>query len=966
VLSAKSLTISNSTITSCTSDGIAAYGTGTTVTVTGSTVTGNAGNGLDAYSSGGITVSGTAITNNAGNGLNASSNGGITVSGAAITNNTGYAIGAEANTRISVGAGVTVSGNGAGLRNAINHRGGATTANETWGNFPGLPWEVTNGELVQTGTLTIAAGTIVRFTSSGGLYITGILSAIGTSANPITLTSAKATPAPGDWTGIIFQPNNTGSQIKYATVAYGGNTGVYGASIMIHAGSQILDHVTVQNSGASGIKLDGGVASLSFVTMVGSAVDGFISISSQASTIINSSFIGNSAGAENANFNFVIPAQFNYWGSPSGPSGSGAGTGQYVNSAITFEPWLLDNASGPQYFTSLSQQNRTFDPVVGVNMTLTFATALSGAWSVTIKNSTNTAVRTITGTGATGSISWDGKSDGGILQPDGNYTYELNSTATGNPPATTAVGRTILNASLQLTLTPLAVSLPLFSPNADGQRDTTTFSSTASLDGASWTLNITTSANALVRTVSGAGANISYVWDGKNGSGVTQPDDVYTATLTATAGTAPPASVSATTTLDNTLPTLTITAPAPGTVLSNLYQNFTLTGTATDTHLNYWQLQYGLGSSPSTWLNNNESLHPSPVINGTLTTWNTAALSDGTYSLRLFAYDLAGNSATSAPVTVTLGSFTVAQSALEFNAGSTVQYTSVVPFQLTETLVIKNRSGQTVRTIFTGLRQAGTYTDTWNGRSDAGFLLPDDGYLYVATATDGTHTLTLDLSTQYYPGYADDDLVLTPSGGFDPFNNQPFIGTYSFPNNTIPVLVYAMLFNSAIDYTRCGPPFSVCIAWAQYQTPRTHPFTWSGADATGAFRPDMVHAVGWSVAAFPQNMVLLNGVLPTVTGLGFSPPIYSPDLGTQEIAFDMATPQTGPVTITITYLNQSSLSVLRTITLSNQQTGRVTVDWDGNSDNGTRVATGQYTVTVTATDAAGYQGTGQGLTIVRY
>lgn len=60
----------------------------------------------------------------------------------------------------------------------------------------------------------------------------------------------------------------------------------------------------------------------------------------------------------------------------------------------------------------------------------------------------------------------------------------------------------------------------------------------------------------------------------------------------------------------------------------------TVTGTATADNLSDWVLEYGSGTTPSAWTTLNTS--SSPVSNGTLhANWDTTALSDGYYTLRL-------------------------------------------------------------------------------------------------------------------------------------------------------------------------------------------------------------------------------------------------------------------------------------------------------------------------------------------
>jgi len=69
-------------------------------------------------------------------------------------------------------------------------------------------------------TLTIQPGVEVRFDGFYGLCVDGILIAVGTEGDMITITSNKATPERGDWRWI--RVNSTGhADIKYNDISYG-------------------------------------------------------------------------------------------------------------------------------------------------------------------------------------------------------------------------------------------------------------------------------------------------------------------------------------------------------------------------------------------------------------------------------------------------------------------------------------------------------------------------------------------------------------------------------------------------------------------------------------------------------------------------------------------------------------------------------------------------------------------------
>ena len=97
-------------------------------------------------------------------------------------------------------------------------------------------------------------------------------------------------------------------------------------------------------------------------------------------------------------------------------------------------------------------------------------------------------------------------------------------------------------------------------------------------------------------------------------------------------------------TVDNTNPTSTITDPTPSQLIPST--NYAIVGTANDTNFTQYTLEYGAGASPGVWNDIGANPRVTPVTAGTLGTWNTSALSDGTYTIRLITTDDATNSTT--------------------------------------------------------------------------------------------------------------------------------------------------------------------------------------------------------------------------------------------------------------------------------------------------------------------------------
>ncbi len=941
--------------------------------------------GLYMNTAGGApTITNSTFSNNGSYGLNLVAANSVSLSGTAFTGNSSYAVGAGPGTHLLGLTNITATGNGG---NSVGYRGGTISAAETW--LHGMNWVLTGAVTVgASATLTVDAGTVVKLGSGNYLVVNGTLTAAGTPASPISFTSTSATPAAGDWGFVSFTAGASASQLSYVTLQYGGGWG-WGAMVFVQGSAPAFDHVTIASSASIGLDMNtqGGAPTITYSTIANNGSHGLYSLSGAGGTVDHTTLSGNggwgiylsnaplavwncafvantSGGLYNATPATSVNARLNYWGAANGPSSPGPGSGQQISSGVAFEPWLMVAPTAPDYFNPpVAVTNRTFNPSLNIYFTLGFTTSLSGNWTVTILNGSGATVRTLAGSGTSGPATWDGKNDGGAVQSNGTYSYQLAGTASTGQTAATVTGGVVIDTTRAVTLTGTAVSQAYFSPNGDGVQDTTALTATTDYDDAAWTINVKNGSGTVVRTATGTGTNIAFTWDGKDATGTVQPDGPYTFATSVTDGLGS-VSASPSTTLDNTPPVATISAPTNGQVVSNVYQSGSLsvviTGIASDLNFKNWVLDYGAGSAPTAWttLAGGTTL-PTPTP---LATWATA---NGNYTLRLRGFDLAGNVGTFT-VPFTLGNFQVSQNVLQFNAASSgsVTYASTVPFPLTETVTIKDLSGQVVKTLVNAAaRTAGAYNDSWTGTTDAGPLAKDGPYFFFATETDGSHTFTLDLSGQYVNGYTGykDGLNIQP---WDPFNNMPMTFTYNF---TQPgrVTIELSPTNPVPDYT-CNPP-EYCPLHLLYQESGPHTFTWAGVDDAGAFRTDLQALVVFTGQdAFPKNAVVLYGVKPVVTNLKVTPPVFGPASGGSTVSLDVTSYQSQPVAVTVTFQNQASLSTLRTISLSGQVPGHVAIPWDGRADNGMLVAPGFYTVTATVVDSVGNQVKSQILTNILY
>jgi LysM repeat protein len=99
-------------------------------------------------------------------------------------------------------------------------------------------------------------------------------------------------------------------------------------------------------------------------------------------------------------------------------------------------------------------------------------------------------------------------------------------------------------------------------------------------------------------------------------------------------------------------PSVSITFPRQGEVLDGLGTHF-VTGTASIDDFQFYKLEFGFGPAPIKFFSIDE-VQRKPVVNGILGAWNTGALPDGTYTLRLTVVDNRGQFPPPCDVVVTV------------------------------------------------------------------------------------------------------------------------------------------------------------------------------------------------------------------------------------------------------------------------------------------------------------------------
>jgi flagellar hook assembly protein FlgD len=293
--------------------------------------------------------------------------------------------------------------------------------------------------------------------------------------------------------------------------------------------------------------------------------------------------------------------------------------------------------------------------------TATFTTSETASQRVTIWNGA-TLVKTLRSwasyAAGAQSVSWDGTRYDSATKtnqplPDGNYTARIEARGANGLVTTVDLPVTIIRA-----LSSLARSAASFSPNGDGRLETTAVSYKL-LDAATVSVQVETTGGTAVRVlqdpVAQAAGSFSVVWDGTDGAMVRVADGTYVIRAIATTAVGS-ISMTKTVVVDTAPPTIVLgsISPDPYDGVGSLTVPITVSeaGTATTKF-------YRDGSSSSS-----RSLSTSIAAGGTVNvTWNglngdgTAAAS-GSYTVRVYFQDKAGNHATTYPAT---GNFTLAR-----------------------------------------------------------------------------------------------------------------------------------------------------------------------------------------------------------------------------------------------------------------------------------------------------------------
>jgi hypothetical protein len=185
----------------------------------------------------------------------------------------------------------------------------------------------------------------------------GRLVADGTMGR-ITLTSSRANPSQGAWTGIFVLPQGR-LALRDVDVLY--------ASIGLDVRGTVEELVrTKVNRANTGLRLTSGSAVLTTITKyVCTNCTTAVEAQAVSPTLRDCDLIGSSWGVRNTTpTTTTVDARSNWWGADDGPSGNGPGSGAAVSGGVLFDPWRGEPADDGDGI-DLDDGDGTNDPCTG-------------------------------------------------------------------------------------------------------------------------------------------------------------------------------------------------------------------------------------------------------------------------------------------------------------------------------------------------------------------------------------------------------------------------------------------------------------------------------------------------------------------------------------------------------------------------------------------------------------------------
>jgi flagellar hook assembly protein FlgD/outer membrane protein OmpA-like peptidoglycan-associated protein len=403
---------------------------------------------------------------------------------------------------------------------------------------------------------------------------------------------------------------------------------------------------------------------------------------------------------------------------------------------------VVVDSSAPQAAITPEDPSLIFSPDGDGNKdTIAFrlVTSVEDLWSLAVLDAGGAKVRGVEyRSAAPDRFVWDGKTDSGVVAPDGVYSIVLSSTDRAGNAAKVRVDNIIVNT--QQPPINIAIDQASFSPNGDGVKDSLAVSPSVPVKTGvvSWRLFVVDK-NKIERWSSGGTdgssipARLSY--DGKDSKGAVLPEGQYQAGIAVTyANGHSPKVLSPVFTIDLTPPSGTVQADKPAFNPAGQDGQNRVAFAMKGSHEDRWTASiYGAdpGKALRTW---SMGAEPDASVE-----WDGAddqgkPLPDGSYSLRLASQDKAGNAFLSGPVPIILDTekkaVRLSADARAFSPNGDGVKDAI---HISDSVLAKDKLKSFVLTIETA-DQAAAAMKTWKGASGSALL---DSYTWDGTDVTG-------------------------------------------------------------------------------------------------------------------------------------------------------------------------------------------------------------------------------------
>jgi flagellar hook assembly protein FlgD len=204
----------------------------------------------------------------------------------------------------------------------------------------------------------------------------------------------------------------------------------------------------------------------------------------------------------------------------------------------TFDPIVAAGREGLPAIDDATATPNPFSPNGdGISDTTTISATFTEElkWQLDILDGSNRALSVTRGTSTSLSQVWNGKDKRGRVAPDGTYKYKITGTkgdGTRAVPAEGTIKLSTVSNDVPPSLDDFVVDPTTFGPDGDGRRET--ISVRAVMNRAlDWSISYQTMAGVELFSQNGNGFEVDVEWDGKDYSGVWQPNGEYTVNFTA-------------------------------------------------------------------------------------------------------------------------------------------------------------------------------------------------------------------------------------------------------------------------------------------------------------------------------------------------------------------------------------------------------------------------------------------------